>query len=332
MTKHQGRHFLQIPGPSPVPDRVLRAMDMPVIDHRSADFAELAKAVFEGCQKIFKTKGPVIVFPSSGTGAWEAAIVNTLSGGDKVLMVETGHFATLWRQMAGRWGIEVDFMPGDWRHGAEAITDVVVIRYRRAAIERLAEQRPAIARRLREIATIVTPDTLLRWHRQLVARKWTYAGRPGRRGVLADIQRLVVRLATENPTWGYTRIQGALQNVGHRVGRSTIACILKARGLPPVPERPTSWQTFLRAHWGAIAGADFFTTDVWTWPSSTAQSPPHSAPPWTANAWGRIIPAMPSSTSCSPTPAMATSEIARVRTRALAASRGSTAGSRSATS
>ncbi len=120
MSQHQGRHFLNIPGPSPVPDRVLRAMDMPVIDHRSAEFAELGKAVFEGCQQIFQTKGPVIVFPSSGTGAWEAAIVNTLSPGDKVLMVETGHFATLWRQMAARWGIDVDFLPGDWRHGASS--------------------------------------------------------------------------------------------------------------------------------------------------------------------------------------------------------------------
>jgi alanine-glyoxylate transaminase / serine-glyoxylate transaminase / serine-pyruvate transaminase len=116
---HQGRHFLQIPGPSPVPDRVLRAMDMPVIDHRSAEFAELGKAVLGGCQTIFKTTGPVIIFPSSGTGAWEAAIVNTLSPGDKVLMVETGHFATLWRQMAARWGIDVDFIAGDWRHGAD---------------------------------------------------------------------------------------------------------------------------------------------------------------------------------------------------------------------
>src|SRR2546421_8016800 len=94
-------------------------MDMPVIDHRSSAFAELAKAVFDGCQKVFRTSGPVIIFPSSGTGAWEAAIVNTLSPGDKVLMVETGHFATLWRQIAARWGIEVDFMPGDWRHGAD---------------------------------------------------------------------------------------------------------------------------------------------------------------------------------------------------------------------
>jgi hypothetical protein len=118
---------------------------------------------------------------------------------------------------------------------------------------------------LREIATIATPDTLLRWHRQLIARKWTYARPRSRRGVLLEIQRLVVRMAEENPTWGYTRIQGALKNVGHRVGRSTIRRILKAAGLPPVPQRPTSWQTFLRAQRGAISGADFFTTEVWTW-------------------------------------------------------------------
>jgi hypothetical protein len=118
---------------------------------------------------------------------------------------------------------------------------------------------------LREIATIATPDTLLRWHRQLIARKWTYARRPGRRGVLLEIRQLVVRMAAENPTWGYTRIQGALKNVGHRVGRSTIRRILKAARLPPVPQRPTSWQTFLKAHWGVIAGADCFTTEVWTW-------------------------------------------------------------------
>src|SRR5947207_3613167 len=118
MTQHQGRHFLHIPGPSPVPDRVLRAMDMPVIDHRSSQFAELAKAVFDGCQKIFGTSGPVIIFPSSGTGAWEAAIVNTLAPGDKVLMVETGHFATLWQGLAEKFKLDVEFLPGDWRHGA----------------------------------------------------------------------------------------------------------------------------------------------------------------------------------------------------------------------
>src|SRR4051812_34098357 len=115
---------------------------------------------------------------------------------------------------------------------------------------------------LREIATIATPDTLLRWHRQLIARKWTYATKSRQRGVWLEIRQLIVRMATENPTWGYTRIQGALANVGHHVGRSTIRRILKVAGLAPVPERPTSWQTFVKAHWGSIAGADFFTTSM----------------------------------------------------------------------
>ena len=119
---------------------------------------------------------------------------------------------------------------------------------------------------LRDVAALVTPDTLLRWHRQLVARKWTYTRkRTSRCGVLAEIRQLVARMAEDNPRWGYTRIQGALKNLGHQVGRSTVARILKAQGLPPAPTRPTSWQTFLRAHWGAIAAADFFTTEVWTW-------------------------------------------------------------------
>ena len=108
---------------------------------------------------------------------------------------------------------------------------------------------------LREVATIVTPDTLLRWYRQLVARKWTHARKPGSRsGVLAEIRQLVLRMAAENRTWGYTRIQGALTNLGHHIGRSTIAHVLKAHGVPPAPKRPTSWRTFLRAHWGAITG------------------------------------------------------------------------------
>ena len=117
---HTGRHFLQIPGPTNVPDRVLRAMDMPTIDHRGPEFAQLGFEVIEGAKKIFKTKTPVVIYPSSGTGAWEAAIVNTLSPGDKVLMVETGHFATLWRALAERMKIEVEFVPGDWRHGVSA--------------------------------------------------------------------------------------------------------------------------------------------------------------------------------------------------------------------
>jgi len=115
----QGRHFLHIPGPSPIPDRILRAIAMPIIDHRSAEFAALGKAVLEGSKTVFKTKQPVVIYPSSGTGAWEAAIVNTLSPGDTVLMAETGHFATLWKQIATRFGIEVEFIPGDWRRGAD---------------------------------------------------------------------------------------------------------------------------------------------------------------------------------------------------------------------
>jgi putative transposase len=116
-----------------------------------------------------------------------------------------------------------------------------------------------------QIVTIVTADTLLRWHRQLIAQKWTYsARRPGRPNVLPEIRRLVLRMATENPDWGYTRLQGALKNLGHRVARSTVATILKQHGVPPSPGRPTSWQTFLRAHWDALVAADFFTTEVWT--------------------------------------------------------------------
>ncbi|HMF95430.1 MAG TPA: aminotransferase class V-fold PLP-dependent enzyme [Vicinamibacterales bacterium] len=117
-----GRHFLQIPGPTNVPDRVLRAIAQPTIDHRGPEFAELGREVLDGLQRIFQTSGAVVIYPSSGTGAWEAALVNTLSPGDRVLMLETGHFATLWRDMAVRLGLEVDFVPGDWRHGADPRT------------------------------------------------------------------------------------------------------------------------------------------------------------------------------------------------------------------
>jgi alanine-glyoxylate transaminase/serine-glyoxylate transaminase/serine-pyruvate transaminase len=114
-----GRHFLQIPGPTNIPDRVLRAIDRPTIDHRGPDFARLGREILEGLERVFRTAGPVIVFPSSGTGAWEAALVNTLSPGDRVLMFETGHFATLWCAMATRLGLEVEFVPGDWRRGVD---------------------------------------------------------------------------------------------------------------------------------------------------------------------------------------------------------------------
>jgi alanine-glyoxylate transaminase/serine-glyoxylate transaminase/serine-pyruvate transaminase len=118
-----GRHFLQIPGPTNVPDRILRAIDQPTIDHRGPEFSRLAHACFEGMKKIFKmSSGHVFIYPSSGSGAWEAAIVNTLSPGDRVLMFETGQFAVLWRQIAERFGLLVDFVPGDWRHGIDPAT------------------------------------------------------------------------------------------------------------------------------------------------------------------------------------------------------------------
>jgi alanine-glyoxylate transaminase / serine-glyoxylate transaminase / serine-pyruvate transaminase len=120
MAHRSGRHFLQIPGPTNVPDRILRAMDRPTIDHRGPEFARLGQEVLEGIKPIFGTTQPVIIYPASGTGAWEAAIVNTLSPGDKVLMFETGHFATLWRGLAQRFGIETEFVPGDWRHGVDS--------------------------------------------------------------------------------------------------------------------------------------------------------------------------------------------------------------------
>jgi len=119
MPFHSGRHFLQIPGPTNLPDRVLRAIDQPIVDHRGPEFAQLGQEVLAGLKAVFKTSGPVIVFPSSGTGAWEAALVNTLSPGDRALMFETGHFATLWHALAQRLGLEVDWIPGDWRKGVD---------------------------------------------------------------------------------------------------------------------------------------------------------------------------------------------------------------------
>ena len=126
-----GRHFLQIPGPSPVPDRILRAISLPTIDHRGPEFAALGKKVIAGLQQVFQTRHPVVVYPASGTGAWEAALVNVMSPGDAVLMYETGHFASLWNRMALRLGLEPEFLalagtdaatalPNSWRHGVQA--------------------------------------------------------------------------------------------------------------------------------------------------------------------------------------------------------------------
>jgi transposase InsO family protein len=133
----------------------------------------------------------------------------------------------------------------------------------------LARKAKAVGRKmLRELGTIVSPDTLLRWHRQLVARKWNFSHcrRPGRPGLMQRISKLMVRMAQDNPSWGYTRIQGAMDNLGHRVGRGTVANVLKRNGIEPAPERGrrTSWSTFLKAHWKGLAASDFLTAEVWT--------------------------------------------------------------------
>ena len=162
MSVQRGRHFLQIPGPTNVPDRVLRALSQPTIDHRGPEFARMTKEVLEGLQKLIKTSGKVIIYPSSGTGSWEAALVNTLSPGDKVLMFETGHFATLWKNVAVKLGIQTDFIPGDWRHGADpaqieakltedrqhSIKAVAVVHNETStgAVSRIAEVRKALDR------------------------------------------------------------------------------------------------------------------------------------------------------------------------------------------
>ena len=139
--RHSGRHFLQIPGPTNVPDRILRAIERPTMDHRGSEFGRLGKRVLEGLRDIFRTHGNVLIFPSSGTGAWEAALVNTLSAGDTVLISETGHFSTLWSEMARRLGLDIEVLDGDWRTGADP-----------ARIEaRLAEDR---ARAIKAVAVV----------------------------------------------------------------------------------------------------------------------------------------------------------------------------------
>src|ERR1700752_2171298 len=120
--RRAGRHFLQIPGPTPVPDRILRAMDMPVIDHRGPEFQRRGRRGLESIKPIFGTTARVFIYPASGTGAWEAALVNTLSADDRLLMFETGHFATLWKNMALKLGLRPEFIPSDWRTGADAAT------------------------------------------------------------------------------------------------------------------------------------------------------------------------------------------------------------------
>ncbi len=132
---------------------------------------------------------------------------------------------------------------------------------------RLAAKAKVLGRKtLDRVATIVTPDTLIRWHHRLIALKWTYEAkkRVGRPGLMKAIAALIVRMARENSLWGYSRIQGELKDLGHCVARTTVANVLKANGIKPAPDRPSSWKTFLKAHWGQVAATDFFATEVWT--------------------------------------------------------------------
>jgi alanine-glyoxylate transaminase/serine-glyoxylate transaminase/serine-pyruvate transaminase len=156
MAAKSGRHFLQIPGPTNVPDRILRAMAQPTIDHRGPEFARLGKEVLEGLRPVFKTARPVVIYPGSGTGAWEAALVNTLSPGDRVLMFETGQFATLWKDVALRFGLAVDFVAGDWRTGVDpAVVEAKLAEDRGHTIKAVAvvhnETSTGVASRLPEI-------------------------------------------------------------------------------------------------------------------------------------------------------------------------------------
>ena len=143
------------------------------------------------------------------------------------------------------------------------------IRYTDTERMLLARKAKAVGRKaLLKLDTLVSPDTLMRWHRRLVAEKWNFTQRrgPGRPGIMHEISALIVRMAQENPGWGYTRIQGALANLKHKVGRGTVANVLKRSGIEPAPERSkrTTWSTFLKAHWKVLAASDFFSVEVWT--------------------------------------------------------------------
>ena len=187
------------------------------------------------------------------------------------------------------WGMRADIYPlqvllltvSGWvnRHQADVISYLVeenrvqkeqmkgrALRLTDDQRRRLAAKAKVLGRKaLDQVATIVTPDTLMRWHHRLIALKWTYkAKRVGRPGLMKTIAALIVRMARENSSWGYSRIEGELKDVGHRVARTTIANVLKANGIKPAPDRPSSWKTFLKAHWGQIAATDFFATEVWT--------------------------------------------------------------------
>jgi alanine-glyoxylate transaminase/serine-glyoxylate transaminase/serine-pyruvate transaminase len=238
MTGRTGRHFLHIPGPSPVPERVLRAMDRQIIDHRGPEFARLGREVLEGIRGVFRTQGPVIIYPGSGTGAWEAAIVNTLSPGDRVLMFETGHFATLWRQMAARFGIEVEFVPGDWRRGVDP-----------AAVEaRLSEDR---ARSIKAVMVVHNEtSTGVTSRIAAIRRAIDAAGHPAL--FLVDTISSLASVDVRHDEWGIdVTVSGSQKGLMLPPGLGFTAISQKARAAARTNTTPRSywdWEEMLKAN------------------------------------------------------------------------------------
>jgi alanine-glyoxylate transaminase / serine-glyoxylate transaminase / serine-pyruvate transaminase len=242
MSYHSGRHFLQIPGPTNTPLPVLAAIARPTIDHRGPEFRELGHAVLEGIRHVFRTSGPVVIYPASGTGAWEAALVNTLSPGDRVLMFETGWFSTLWSRMAGKLGLDAEVLPGDWRSGTDA-----------AAIEaRLAEDREHRIRAVcvvhNETSTGVASDI------PAVRRAIDAAGHPAL--LLVDTISSLGSIDYRHEEWGVdVTVGGSQKGLMLPPGLSFNAVSEKARAAAKTARMPRSfwdWEEMIAANAGGF--------------------------------------------------------------------------------
>ncbi len=238
MAVQRGRHFLQIPGPTNVPDRILRAIDNPTMDHRGPAFGVMGRDILAGLKTIFRTSGPVVVYPASGTGAWEAALANTCSPGDRVLMYETGWFATLWQEMARKLGLEPEFIAGDWRSGVDA-----------ARIEaRLAEDRGHAIRAVcvvhNETSTGVTSDIAA------VRRAIDRAGHPAL--LMVDTISSLASIDYRHEEWGVdVTVAGSQKGLMLPPGLSFNAVsekALKARETARLPRSFWDWEPMLKAN------------------------------------------------------------------------------------
>jgi alanine-glyoxylate transaminase/serine-glyoxylate transaminase/serine-pyruvate transaminase len=238
MSHRSGRHFLQIPGPTNVPDRVLRAIDLPTMDHRGPEFAALGHEVLDGLKAVFKTTQPVVIYPASGTGAWEAALVNTLSPGDKVLMFETGHFATLWHRMATKLGLVTEFIPTDWRRGADAAVLEARLRADKAHVIR------AVCVVHNETSTGVTSRI------GLVRRAMDAAGHPAL--LLVDTISSLASIDYRHDEWGVdVTVAGSQKGLMLPPGLSFNAVSEKARKASAAAKLPRSywgWEEMLESN------------------------------------------------------------------------------------